>query len=645
MKRPISEGKSASLLEQERPNVFSMNIGNILPGDEIKVVLRYTELLIATDGVYEFIYPTVVGPRYSNSSSQESYNANPYTAEGEAPLYDFGIEVAIHSPVPVADISVSSHKSKINYLSAQEVQIGLDESEVSGGNRDFILHYSLRGEALQSGLMLYQGEEENFFLLMSQPPKLEPNNFMPRDYLFIVDVSGSMDGFPLDTSKVLIENLLSNLNSQDRFNILFFAGGANILSEKPIKATANNIRLAKRMLSEMQAGGGTELLPALRRALNMPRVPEMSRNIVIITDGYVTVEKEAFDLLRNGLNEANVFSFGIGSSVNRFLIEGLARVGQGEAFVVTHPEKAAAEAERFRRYIASPVLSGLSLSFDGFEAYELEPPTLPDVMSDRPVIAFGKWRGEAKGNIILSGHTAEGSYRQVFDVADGQGSNNADNAALRYLWARKRIELLGDYQQVGVMQEDEITALGLQYNLLTDYTSFVAIDSEVRAEGDVVETVRQPLPLPEGVSNSALPTATAKLGRMNAQSYLSAPPPSPMAPMPASAAIGSSGPSGANVGVIFPSGGAYPATGIMSEEAANEDALALSAPSLRVEEASYLLSTALESLNEELITCYSFYAHPQSFDIKVSLTTDAEGKVNTVSLSEVNGPKDPSSRL
>jgi Ca-activated chloride channel family protein len=276
------------------------------------------------------------------------------------------------------------------------------------------------------------------------------------------------------------------------------------MSERSLPATPENIARAINVIERQQGGGGTELLPALRRALALPRTEGVSRTVVIATDGYVAVEKEAFDLIRGSLASSNVFAFGIGTAVNRFLIEGIARAGMGEPFVVVKPEEAAARAEKFREYVASPVLTQVRLDFGGFDAYEVEPPAVPDVLAERPVIVFGKWRGQASGHITVRGLTGTASYLETFDV--GHVKPDRRNVALRYLWARHRIAVLGDYTKLQRDDErgKEITTLGLTYNLLTDYTSFVAIDTVVRNTDGKVETVTQPLPLPQGVSDLAV---------------------------------------------------------------------------------------------------------------------------------------------
>ncbi|MBF0338521.1 MAG: VWA domain-containing protein [Nitrospirae bacterium] len=500
------EGKSASLLEQQRPNVFQMNVANILPADTIKVELKYTELLVPTDGVYEFVYPTVVGPRYTNEGNTEKWVANPYLHEGQKAPNTLDINVKVSSGMPVKELSCPSHKTHVRYESPSVATMKLDASEANAGNRDFVLNYRLSGGKIESGLMLYSNRDENFFLLMAEPPKsISTAEIPPREYIFIVDVSGSMYGFPLDISKKLLKDLIGNLRSNDVFNVLLFAGGSSLMSERSIPASMENINRAIALIEGQRGGGGTELLPALKKAFALPATEHYSRSVIIATDGYVSVETEAFDLIRKSLGNANVFTFGIGTSVNRFLLEGMARVGQGEPFVIASQQEAPAMAEKFRKLIASPVLTNISVEYDKFSVYDVEPITIPDVMAQRPIVVFGKWRGTATGQITLKGETGKNGYVHKFDI-DKIAPAEA-NSALKYLWARKRIELLSDYNKLAMddKRAKDVTELGLKYSLLTDYTSFVAIDSEVRlGKDDKAVTVKQPLPLPQGVSDYAV---------------------------------------------------------------------------------------------------------------------------------------------
>ena len=509
--RAREEGYTAALLEQHRPNVYQMKIANILPGDVIKVDLRYTELLIPQDKQYEFIYPTVVGPRYSNVSAENAGNSekwikNPYLTEGEIPNYDFNLKIVLNSGVPLQKVISTSHQVDISYSDKNSAHIKLKDSEKDGGNRDFILKYQLAGQKIQSGLLLFEGTDENFFLAMIQPPKeSNPELIVPREYIFIIDVSGSMNGFPISITKDLMRNLLGKLKPSEKFNVLLFAGGSRVFNQKSVSATESNIKKAIYMIDNEHGSGGTQLLPALKKAMALPQTKGFSRTIVIVTDGYISVERQAFDLIRNNLGEANVFTFGIGSSVNRYLIEGLSRVGKGESFVVTENSEANIKADKFRNYIKSPLLTNIKIQYESFNAYSFEPAHIPDVFAERPILIFGKYRGEAGGRIILTGVAGDNrNFKTQLNVSDYQ--SEIKNSALGYLWARERIALLSDYARVSQDEQEieEVTNLGLKYSLLTEYTSFVAVDSELRNESGQITSVKQPLPLPQGVSNFAV---------------------------------------------------------------------------------------------------------------------------------------------
>jgi Ca-activated chloride channel homolog len=508
-------GKTTSLLEQQRPNVFQMNVANILPGDEIKVELTYMELLQPEDKVYEFVYPTVVGPRYTTKTAagaqdNDKWVENPYLHAGEPPPYAFGLNVELLSPLPIDKLASPSHAVEINYTGKTAAQIKIKD-EKTAGTRDFVLRYSLAGGQINSGLLLYPGQEENFFLMMMEPPaRVAAKEVLPREYIFIVDVSGSMHGFPLDTAKALMRDLIKGLTPKDFMNVLLFAGGAATLSPSgSLPATEANKQKALDFIKAQSGGGGTNLVPAMEQALALPRTPGVSRIVTVATDGYVDVEPRAFQLIRDNLGAANLFAFGIGTSVNRHLIEGMARAGLGESFVVRSAGEAAKQAARFRSYIANPVLTDIKVTLEDVKAYDVEPQAVPDLFALRPITILGKYRGSPAGAVVVKGRTAQGEFVRTIKLADASASQ--DNAALRCLWARQRILNLADFASLerGNQNQEmikEVTALGLKYSLMTPYTSFVAVDKLKRADGQLV-TVKQPLPLPEGVSDLAIGVA------------------------------------------------------------------------------------------------------------------------------------------
>ena len=331
------EGKSASLLEQERPNVFSMSLANIMPQEQVEIELRYTELLIPTENVYEVVFPTVVGPRYQSpqdkNKKQDGFVESPYLHEGQQPPSELHISTRIAAGLPIYDLSCPSHQIFPQWQNGV-AQLTLDDSKPFEGNRDFIVRYRLAGDQIASGLLLFQGGDENFFLYMAQPPqRVAAEAVPPREYIFVVDVSGSMDGFPLNTSKRLLRNLIGKLRPTDLFNVVLFAGDSTVLSPQSLPANQANIGRAIGLIEQQRGAGGTELLPAVQQAMSLPRQEGISRSLLLITDGFVGGEQGVFDHIKANLNRCNVFAFGIGTSVNRYLIEGVARAGMAEPFI------------------------------------------------------------------------------------------------------------------------------------------------------------------------------------------------------------------------------------------------------------------------------------------------------------------------
>ncbi len=503
--KAIKEGKRAAKLDQDHPNVFQMNVGNVMPNDEIKIEIYFTEMLIPVEGEYQFVFPTVVGPRFVGETvkSEKVFNT-PYTKKGVNTVFDFNLNVCINAGIMLQSVTSNSHKIDINYPSAESAEIFLSNENKNPSNRDFILKYSLRGNKIQSGLLLYEGEKENFFTFMMEPPaKIVENQISPREYIFILDVSGSMTGYPLDVSKKLLQNLIGNLRNTDSFNILLFAGGSTIFKEKSVVANPENIEKAIKFLSGNFGGGSTYLLDALLNAYSIPRTDKKnSRSMVVITDGYVNVEKEAFQLIKSNLHNANVFTFGIGSSVNRYIIEGMSKVSNTESFIATNEAEAYEVAKKFKKYIEFPLLTQINFKTEGFDVYDIAPTSISDILASRPLMVYGKWRGNLTGKIIITGNQGLEEYKSEYNVVNGNFSKT--NKALEYLWARKKIELLDDLNLNSKDSKQQVIDLSLEYNLLTKYTSFVAVDDELVNEKGNSKTVKQPLPLPFNVENVAV---------------------------------------------------------------------------------------------------------------------------------------------
>ena len=503
-------GKTATLLEEQRPNVFTMSLANVMPGDRIEVTLKYNELIVPTESRYDFVFPTVVGPRYSNQPAAgapdtSKFVATPYLKEGSTVPSTLAISGTIAAGIPLASVKSTTHAVTANADNPNLTHFALAASEARSGNRDFVLSYRLAGDAIQSGLTLFDGGAEKFFLLQVQPPeRVADADLPPREYVFIVDVSGSMNGFPLDTAKALLSDLVLSLRPTDTFNVLLFAGGSRLLAPHSLPASKENVTRALAAIKEESGGGGTELMSALNRALALESSAGRSRSFVLVTDGYVDADQQAMDFVRQHLGDANAFAFGIGSGVNRYLIEGIAKAGYGEPFVVSSEAEAPDAARRFREYVRSPVLTDVRVAYEGLDVYDVEPRAIPDVLASRPVVVLGKYRGKPGGTIALTGVGGRAPYTQRFDVARSQP--RPEHRALEYLWARSRIASVSDFGfgELSPSAKTEVLTLGLRYSLLTQLTSFVAVSHTVRNTTGAAKDVNQPLPLPQGVSNSAI---------------------------------------------------------------------------------------------------------------------------------------------
>jgi len=505
-----SRGRTASLLEEQRPNVFSMRVANVLPGDRIEVTLAYTEMLVPERGVYELVFPTVVGPRYASPAegsprAEDRFVETPYHRERSPGRMDFAIGGTLASAVPIREVSSPSHDIRVRSEDPGLAHIGLAGGGDAGADRDYVLRYRLAGDAIASGLSLYESGGERYFALVVEPPaRVAPEAIPPREFVFVVDVSGSMHGFPLDTARRLLRRLVRGLRPQDRFNLLLFSGGSTLLSPRSLPATPEHLERALRTLDARRAGGGTELLPALERALALSDEPGLSRHFVVVTDGFVSADERALRLVARSRGRANVHALGIGSSVNRYLVEGLARAGLGEPFVATGPGEVERVSRRFFEVVAAPVLTDVRVQAEGFDVRDLEPGALPDLLAERPLVVFGRYRGPRAGRITLTGTSGRGAFVRHFEPAGV--APHPGNAPLRYLWARARIARLSDFAR-GEPDADrraQLVRLGLEYNLLTQATSFVAVAHEIRNREGRATDVAQAQPLPRGVSPLAV---------------------------------------------------------------------------------------------------------------------------------------------
>jgi len=477
------EGKTTSLLEQSDPGLFTMNLANILPGDDIQVSLSYTEKIIPSQGRYTFNYPAVGRPSVLAKGNTSPQSYTPGQTMG------FDLSVHLNSPLPIANIISKHHEVDIEYHSNEAATIFLDSSEQLKFDKDFIFEYDLRDQAVNSGLLLHQGDDEGYFLLTIQPPaEFRSSEIIPREYIFVVDSSGSMSGVPIENAKFITQSLISDLAPEEYFNLVLFAGGSQKFNNNSKQVNQADIKAAMEMVSISSAGGSTDLFGALESINEIPRIDGVSRTLVIMTDGAISVPDRTIDLLTQTAKQ-NVFVIGVsgGYSNDVATIKSLALAGQGQPFFIQDNEQEIAEIQQqFLDYVRYPLLSNIEVETIGFEGLDIQPTHVVDLFAERPVFIVGKYTGKQRGSIRITGKGNGRIYDQFFDL---DGISDQNNESIKYLWAREKINHLTLNQ---TSNEALITDMGLDYHLMTPFTSFVAVDELVRNDSGVERVTQQP---------------------------------------------------------------------------------------------------------------------------------------------------------
>ncbi|MGB8509953.1 MAG: VWA domain-containing protein, partial [Pyrinomonadaceae bacterium] len=428
--------------------------------------------------------------------------------EGTRAGQDITVEVSLDAGVPLESVKSNSHEIDVEKPSASSARVRL-RSGTTIPNKDFILKYAVAGSVVKDALLTHRDANGGYFTLIMQPPdRVKSEDVMPKELVFVLDTSGSMSGFPIEKAKETMKLALDGLYPQDTFNLITFAGDTNILFPEPVPATKENLEKAQKFLETREGGGGTEMMKAINAALNSSDTSDHVRIVCFMTDGYVGNDMEMIGEVQKHPN-ARVFSFGIGSSVNRFLLDKMAEYGRGEVEYVALDDDGSAAARRFHERVRNPLLTDISIDWGGLPVADVYPKRLPDLFSAKPVIITGRYTGAGKGAIRLRGRMAGKSFEREMVVNFPEAQ--AEHDVLATLWARRRVDdLMGqDMQgaQAGTMRDDlreAITQLGLEYRLLTQFTSFVAVEEMTVTDGGQPRRIEVPVDMPEGVSRAAV---------------------------------------------------------------------------------------------------------------------------------------------
>ncbi len=506
------DGKVAALLEQQRPNIFTQSVANITPDAEIKVVISYVETLKYADDTYEFTFPMTIGERYIPSSVNAEDAAKISPISKARPGHTVSMEVKLEAGVSIENVTSTTHLIETQQFSASQFIVKLkDEAEIP--NRDFVLRYKTAGVNIEDAILTHKDARGGFFTLLLQPPdKVFPADTMPKEIVFVLDTSGSMDGFPIKKAKEAMRLSLENVNPNDTFNLITFAGDTRILFDKPLAATKENIEKAKKWLSDTDSGGGTEMMTAIRAALAPSDANDHVRIVCFMTDGQVGNETEIINEVQKHPN-ARIFAFGIGDSVNHYLLDEISREGRGDVEYVGLKDDGSAAARRFYERIRNPLLTDISLEFQGIETDEVFPKLIPDLFDAKPVSIVGRYSKGGSGKVILHGKM----QGQVFqrEIAVSFPEQNAENDVLATIWARRKIADLTRRDFTGLAKNQlaeelqrAMTGLGLEFRILTPFTSFVAVDDQIVTDGsNAPNRVEVPVAAPTNGSDT-LPNGT-----------------------------------------------------------------------------------------------------------------------------------------
>jgi CheY-like chemotaxis protein len=663
-------GYVASLLEQERPNIFTQSVANIEPEATVKIEISYIEFVEEKDGEYEFAFPMVVGPRYIpgrptvthslipaeltarrgvillgpaqltvgaggetatlgtlqpgrlaaliESAQAIDYPGETWWGRGDATggaaqpalwhrfeaaycdgakefgeLFTDGTgwingrwfyfdprnienmgtgfsqdtnqvpDASRITPMPVKPPTRAGHDisltmtidtggpgivaldSKLHEINGNDFvhKLGLPPSKVTVElanareipNRDFVINWKQSSDAITEAVFTHTGAYGDyaggFFTLILQPPDRVPDSpVQPRELVFVMDTSGSMNGMPIEKSKEVITRAIESMRPDDTFNIITFAGNTSILWPEPRPATEDNRKLAQQFVGSRRGGGGTEMMKAIHAALVQQEAPALRagrnepvessddldhtrdsegrdtapmRLVLFLTDGYVGNEAEIIKAVRDNAATTRVFSFGIGNSINRHLLGGMAEAGRGEVEYVLLASNADEAVERFTKRIETPVLTDITLTFsDGLEVTDVLPKggLVPDLFDAKPLVIQGRYavpenRETRKGELTIRGNTGAGPYERTLDIEFP--ADQPEHRATATLWARSMVdEFAGNENDQGSIAQ--VVKLGESFQIMTQHTSFVAVEkSRITIEGKPV-LVAIPVELPDG---------------------------------------------------------------------------------------------------------------------------------------------------
>ena len=531
------EGKRTTLTTQNRPNIFTNKLANIMPGDTIVVRLSYVEDIHYDNEKFSLRFPLVVAPRYISGSTIKGYSGSgwsydtdivPDASEVSPPLIPEGmrtgnsilISTEIDAGLEIDKVKSPSHDIVVKGNKNKKYKINLKRSDYIP-NKDFVLEYNVKkGKDPKAALFVNtvkdnENKDENYFMLMVVPPYEQNNDInIDKEIIFVVDVSGSMSGTSIEQAKESLKYSISKLKNGDAFNIIAYSNTFFSLSKDPILFNEDSLSLAKNFISKLKASGGTEAGPPLLHAMHMNSDNSRVKMIVFITDGAIAHENKILPLVESNLGKSRLFSVGIGSAPNSYLLEKIADKGRGSFTYINEVNNVSNIMNELFHKIEMPVLTDIKLNIDG--KTDIYPNPVPDLFAHEPLVIFGKVDNNNDRQISISGKNVNGYFDLKIPI---NFSTGVENNAIGDIWARKKIDKLMDNLELisrrlsSDSYEDiksDIIDLSIKHQLLSKFTSFVAVENKVVNPNGNSILANVPVDIPEGwdydhlFSNSSL---------------------------------------------------------------------------------------------------------------------------------------------
>jgi Ca-activated chloride channel family protein len=512
-----TSGRKASLVEQERPNVFTTSVANLGPGEELVVEIALQETLDFDEGEVRLRFPLVVGPRYvpgsellaglsgfgwspdTNQVRDASRLTPPVLPPGEGGRNPVSIDVELDAGFPIETLVSRYHPIVSERRDDSRYHVRLRDERVPA-DRDYELAWIPRPGTMPRGAVFVEERGGSTYALLTLFPPVGPEveaARLSREVIYVIDTSGSMAGASIQQVRQALSLAIERLRPSDRFNVIEFNSSTEVLFDVPRPAAARNRAKARAWVEGLQANGGTEMAAALQAALARGDEDGLVRQVVFLTDGCVANEERLFAIIRRHLGETRLFTVGIGSAPNAHFMTKAAEFGHGSFTYIGEVREVEQKMARLFAILESPVLTGIEVSWPTAAAVESWPQRLGDLYLGEPVVVSARFDGTAPAEVAVSGQRLDEPWNVRLPIAEGRTS-----AGVAVLWAQRKVRSLTDSIHEGADREEvrsQIVALGLEHHLVTPHTSLVAVDvTPARPDDASLRSSAVPTNLPHG---------------------------------------------------------------------------------------------------------------------------------------------------